>query len=353
MSPQKISKETYIKEKLLKWYKVNSRLLPWRIKKGGKLPNPYNIFISEYMLQQTTVTSVISKYNEFIKLWPSVKKLSKIREPTILSFWSGLGYYNRAKNLLKSIKIIAKKYNFLIPQEYNILIQLPGIGDYTAKAILGIAYNKKFMPVDANIERIFARIYCLNNNLTKEKKNIKNISEKFISKNNSSNLIQAFMDYGSAVCLPRNPKCEICKIKKYCLSYKKNIVHLVPKKSNVKKNKILKFSRAYVILNNQKQILVRKRPSIGMLASMIEVPNDKWVINKKNLVHDKIIQKIRNKMKLKGLIKHSFSHFNIEVEVFFIQVNKNIFSDLRWIKMKNINKSGLPTIMKKIIQIAT
>ena len=280
------------------------------------------------------------------------QKISNAKDADILKFWSGLGYYSRAKNLLKSVKIISKKYKSKVPENYADLISLPGVGDYTAKAVLGIGYNKPYMPIDANIERIISRLYSIKNPLIKEKKNVKNAAEKFISKKNSEKLIQAFMDYGSAICLPKNPKCHICIFNKYCLSYKNKIVDLIPKKNVKKTNKQKKYTRAYVILNNQKEILVRKRSSIGMLASMMEVPNDKWVINKKSLVCDKIALKLRKKMQLKGRIKYSFSHFDLNVEVFLTSVRKNTFPKERWIKEINIDKSGLPTVMKKIVQTA-
>ena len=153
------AKELIIQRRLLIWYKKNKRELPWRKLYRNKLPNPYLVLISEYMLQQTTVGTVKKRFEEFVLKWPSIKLLSKISESKILNFWSGLGYYSRAKNLLKTVKIIKKKYNSKVPHTYNDLIKLPGIGDYTAKAILGIAYNKPVMPIDANIERIIARIY--------------------------------------------------------------------------------------------------------------------------------------------------------------------------------------------------
>ena len=171
--PKLISKEYIVQSKLLDWYKINKRILPWRKLDNSNLPRPYYVFISEFMLQQTTVSAVLKKFKEFITLYPSFKKLSIINENQILQLWSGLGYYARAKNLLKSAKIINKKFKNVIPQDYDQLIDLPGIGDYTAKAILGIGYNKSVMPIDANIERVLARLYGLTKPLPSiKKKNI-------------------------------------------------------------------------------------------------------------------------------------------------------------------------------------
>ena len=143
--------EKQIISKLLPWYAKSKRDLPWRLLQENNLPNPYYIFVSEYMLQQTTVSTVRTRFEEFIKKWPTLQDLAKTTEPNILKFWSGLGYYSRARNLLKAAKIINKKFDSRIPKKYDELISLPGIGDYTAKAIMGIGYNKSVMPLDANI----------------------------------------------------------------------------------------------------------------------------------------------------------------------------------------------------------
>ena len=164
--------EKYIKKELLRWYSTNQRKLPWRSKNKNRLPDAYFVLVSEYMLQQTTVNTVKNRFLEFVNKWPNIECLSKIRNSTILNFWSGLGYYSRAKNLLQSAKIIHSKYNNKIPNKYEDLIKLPGIGHYTAKAILGIAFNKPVIPIDANIERILARLYGFKSPLNKIKKKI-------------------------------------------------------------------------------------------------------------------------------------------------------------------------------------
>ena len=352
MSLKKTIKETYIKEKILKWYQYNARELPWRKKLGKKLPNPYHILISEFMLQQTTVNAVIPKYKEFIKIWPTIEKLSKIKESTILRFWSGLGYYARAKNLLKSIKLIAKKHNYLIPKEYNYLIQLPGVGDYTAKAIQGIAYNKPVMPIDANIERIITRIYAITQPIKNRKYQIVELSKKIISIKNSNNFIQALMDYGSSICLLKMPKCHICVIKNHCIAFKRNLTQKIPIKKIQNNSKAIKFTRAYLIINEFNEILIRRRPAKGMLQSMIEIPSDPWVKYKKDLVRDKLIKSFPNKLyKLKEKNIYSFSHFDLYIETYFTKVKKSNFKNYQWLSLSKVDNSGFPTVMRKIIKI--
>ena len=350
--PKVISKELTIQSKLLCWYKKNKRALPWRKLEGKRLPNPYHVLVSEFMLQQTTVNTVVPRFKEFIKIWSNLKKLSVANENQILQFWSGLGYYARAKNLLNSAKTISQKFNNIVPDNYNELIDLPGVGDYTAKAILGIGYNQSVMPVDANIQRILVRLYGLSQSINLIKKKIISISELYISKKQSSNLIQAFMDYGSVICVPRNPKCNLCIIAKECEANKKKIANNIPKKIKSKNIKIKKYTRAYIIINDLKEILVRRRAPKGMLSSMLEVPNDIWVTKKKLLVKDNLINFFQKKFIKYKPITYSFSHFDLEVDIYFAKERKRKIKNHKWILLDNINKIGMPTIMKKIIAAA-
>ncbi len=346
------NQEILVKKFLIDWYSSNARVLPWRKKNRKNLHNPYFVFVSEYMLQQTTVNTVKNKFNDFILKWPTVNKLAQTSESTILKFWSGLGYYSRARNLLKSAKIINKNFKNKIPQNYDELINLPGIGDYTAKAILGIGFNKSVMPLDANIERILVRLYGIEKPISKIKSKLKDLGNKFISDKYSSNLIQSFMDYGSEVCLPRNPKCGICGIKQFCQSYKKNLQLKIPVKLRKKTIKPIKYTRAYVVVNEKNEILVRIRPNKGMLASMLEVPNDAWVKNKKLLIIDQDIKQIKTKLKSKGFFEYSFSHFDLETEIFYGNIKKARLSNGNWIKKSTYSNSRMPTIMKKIVELA-
>ena len=343
--------EKQIISTLLRWYKTNKRVLPWRVLNKNKLPDPYYVFVSEYMLQQTTVPTVKKRFKEFIKTWSTLKHLAKTSEPKILKFWSGLGYYSRARNLLKAAKIIDTKFSCKIPNKYEDLITLPGIGDYTAKAIIGIAFNQSVMPLDANIERIFARLYAFNKPLTKIKNQLHERSQCFRSKNNTSNLIQSFMDYGSLICTPRNPNCAICKIQKYCLGYEKKIQNTIPVKFKKQKLKPKKYTRAYVLMNEKKEILVRTRSSTGMLAAMLEVPNDNWVVKKSLMEKDKLVRSIAEQPQSIGSLVYSFSHFDLKAEVFYLKVNKKNFPNQKWLNISKYSNSQLPTIMKKIVEV--
>ena len=344
--------EKQIISSLLNWYLNNQRDLPWRKLQKNKRLNPYYIFVSEYMLQQTSVPTVKKRFEEFIGKWPTLKNLSKISEAQILKFWSGLGYYSRARNLLKAAKIINKEFNNKIPNSYNTLINLPGIGEYTAKAIMGICYNKPVMPLDANIERIIARLYAYEKPIIKIKKQLNQKATKFISKKNSSDLIQSFMDYGSMICTPRNPSCISCNISKYCLAFQKKIQNKIPKKIMKQKKKPKKYTRAYVLLNENNEILVRTRSPKGMLASMLEVPNDLWVEKKSLLQNDEVVKILNSNFDIKGSIIYPFSHFNLHAEVYYKQIKKNKFPKTKWLNISKYSNSQLPTVMKKIVEVA-
>ena len=350
--PKITSKELTIQSELLGWYKKNKRILPWRKLDKKKLSNPYYVLVSEFMLQQTTVNSVISRFKDFIKIWPNLIKFSVINENQILQFWSGLGYYARAKNLLNSAKIISFKFNSIVPDNYNDLIDLPGIGDYTAKAVLGIGYNKSVMPVDVNIKRMLARLYGLDQSINLINKKITSLSKFYTSEKQSSNLIQAFMDYGSIICVPRNPKCGICIISRKCIANQRKISNIIPKKIKSKKSRMKKYTRAYIIINGSEEILVRRRASKGMLPSMLEVPNDKWVTEKKLLVRDSSISFFHKKFTKCKPIVYSFSHFDLAIDIYFTKERKRKIKNHNWILLKNIAEIGMPTIMKKIVEEA-
>ena len=197
---------------VLSWYNLNKRDLPWRYK-GNSKKDPYKIWVSEIMLQQTTVTAVIPYYNKFIKRWPNIKKLSSTNIEGVLDFWSGLGYYRRARNLLTA-GIINNEFKGVFPNKESEIKNLPGIGEYTSAAIRAIAFNKNDTVVDSNIERIMARVFYLKDPINKVKKEIKEyiMHHEF----HTTDYIQALMDIGSMICLPKNPLCESCPRIKFC-----------------------------------------------------------------------------------------------------------------------------------------
>ena len=342
---------TIIKKHLIKWYDLNKRDLPWRNKIPNKTQDPYLVLVSEIMLQQTTVPTVIKRYQQFIDLWPTVNDLSKTSKSKILNFWSGLGYYNRALNLLKCSKIIKKKHKSKIPNNLIELINLPGIGKYTANAIRGIAFNESVMAIDANVERVITRINGISKPVSKIKKKIEFFSKKLIHKNRPGDMIQALMDFGSLICKPKNPVCNNCCINYYCVSFKKKQTHIIPVKNKIIK-KSIKYASAYIILNKRNQILLKRRSSKGMLPSMLEIPTSEWLnapLSKNEIEKYRPI-KIKFK-KINKNILYPFSHFFLKVNIYKAVTSKKHIKNGRWFSFEEIKSLGLPTIMKKIYRV--
>ena len=338
---------TDFSKNVLNWYSANKRDLPWRYKNNSP-KDPYKIWVSEIMLQQTTVATVIPYYKKFLKKWPNIKKLSKSNINEVLDFWSGLGYYRRAKNLHLTSRIISNQFNGIFPLEKNEIIKLPGIGEYTAAAIRAIAKDEKDTVVDANIERVMARIFYLKKPIKQIKKEIKQNAEKLTPKFNNGDYIQALMDIGSLICTPKDPLCNDCPIEKFCITKKKNAVNEIPKKI-IKNDKPVREGIVFWIKNKNNQILLKRRDETGLLPGMLEFPSYNWSKNKIN-ENDKKILSIKNIKKLNKKVIHEFSHFKLKLTVY----EKNKFNKNRidgmWVGIDEINELGLPTLMKKVYQ---
>ncbi len=231
-------KYTIIREKILSYYENNKRDLPWRTKQDNN-QNPYFTLVSEVMLQQTQVNTALSYYKKFITKWPTIDRLAKADEEDVLTLWSGLGYYSRAKNLLKAAKIISVKYNGIIPNKYENLISLPGIGEYTASAIISFSFGKFSVVIDTNIKRFIGRINGLQNIVSTNKNEFYKLGIKLFPKDNSGKFAQAIMDFSSDICTKKKPSCSNCFLKLYCQfdeTFEKN-----SKKKKIKKKYSLVF----------------------------------------------------------------------------------------------------------------
>ena len=249
-----------ISKKILAWYKKHQRKLPWRKYKSQK-DRHYKVLLSEFMLQQTQVKTAIPYFNNFYKNIDSIEKLSNVSQSRVNKLWQGLGYYRRAKYLLETSKIISNKYNSKLPQSYSELIKLPGIGDYTAKALLSIAFDKSEIGIDGNVVRVISRLFCL-----KDKKKIPQYVEKLKVKKNSSSLMQGIMELGAMVCKPKNPDCINCCLKSLCkFKGNKKIVLLKGSKKKIKK------LNACIYIKNKKILLTRKN-NFGPLKGFLNVP---------------------------------------------------------------------------------
>lgn len=319
-----------IREPLVNWYKDNKRMLPWREEK-----NPYYIWISEIMLQQTRIEAVKVYYEKFIKEIPDIQTLANIEEKKLLKLWEGLGYYSRAKNLKKAAIQICEKNNGQMPKKYEELIKLPGIGEYTAGAIASIAYNEKVPAVDGNVLRVISRIVANTKDvLLPETKREVSINLKEIMPEKAGDFNEGLMELGERICIPNGePLCDKCPIRNYCLAFEKGLTNEIPVR--IKKTKRKKEKRLVFILQYQDQIALRKREEKGLLAGMYEFPN---VLEE----NDMNLQEILKRWNLKverleniGQAKHIFSHIEWEMTGWKVKVKEKNDAFL-WAKKEDI-----------------
>ena len=333
-------KNRFIRKKILAYYENNKRDLPWRTEQDNN-QNPYFTLVSEIMLQQTQVNTALNYYEKFIKKWPNLNKLAQANNDEVLTMWSGLGYYNRAKNLLKAAKIISKKYNGVIPEKYEDLISLPGIGKYTASALISFAFGKFSVVIDTNIKRFIVRLYGLNKNDKLYKTKLDEIGKKLFFKSNSGKFAQAIMDFSSDICSKRNPSCSKCFLKNNC-RYDLFLEHDY-KKTKVKK----KYSLVYFYMFNNKYFFLRKRSLAVVLGGMYEVPGTEW--------QDKAWPKISSNVKLlyalPKVIRYKLSNTDLQIKIYKANIkDKNYIKDEGiWVCYSDLKNLPISILTKKIL----
>ena len=344
------------RKNILDWYKVNQRALPWRRPYGSSAKiNPYHVWLSEIMLQQTTVPTVIPYFEKFLKKWSTVEKLAKAEQDDVLSAWAGLGYYARARNLHKCAQTIAKDYDGVFPSDQNRLKELSGVGDYTSAAIRAIAFGKPANVVDGNIERIIARIYAITEPMPGSKAKLKQQAEYLADdrKDHPGDYAQALMDIGTSICTDSKPKCTQCPVKDYCKASELGIASELPKKIK-KAKKPNKFGDVYLVHNKQKDsLLFLKRGEKEMLGGMSGLPTSNWDVDYAAIKNPAYIKD--NSLKSKDmLIKHSFTHFNLTLNIKEAKlINGKILPeyDHFWVRYSELDNLGLPTLFQKVLKL--
>ena len=336
---------------LLTWYDNQGRNLPWRAK-GEQTVNPYHVWLSEIMLQQTTVVTVIPYFLSFIQRWPTFQQLAEASLDDILHAWQGLGYYARARNLHLCAKKITNDYKGKLPTSSDELIKLPGIGPYTARAIAAIAFNEHVLPVDGNIARILSRLYAISIPLPDGMSEIQNAASAFAPQTRPGDFAQAMMDLGATVCIPRAPLCEKCPFQPTCKAHALGIAAELPLK-NKKLVRPQKYTIAYILKREDGAILLRKRPEKGLLGGMMGVPTSEWQLEKvesNNIGKDAPFT--THWKSLEGRINHSFTHFDLEVESYYGSIcsKKAKTLDGVWVFLHQLSHYALPKLFKKIIE---
>ena len=317
-----------IAKKILYWYDNNKRSLPWRNKCSLK-KKEYFTLVSEFMLQQTQVKTVIPYFNNFFKNIPNLNALARVGEAKLLKHWQGLGYYSRAKNLKKSAKMIIDNYNGRVPNNFEELKKLPGVGDYTASAILAIVFNQETIPLDGNVERVLKRILNLKTEEEVKKKNLHKQIKIFGKTSRSGDYAQALMEIGALLCKPKNPYCDKCPITKNCLSFKRKDFEIKKKDKKI----INKFYLA-TLYKNEDQLLLVKNEKFKFLKNLLIFPM-------MEISQSDSLLKSKNKLNVK------MSNMNMSISIDFSNIKDKPKNGL-WIKKTKLEDFTIPTFTKKI-----
>ncbi len=323
---------------LIRWFLKNARPLPWR-----KQYLPYEVWVSEIMLQQTQVDTALPYFKRWMKAFPTIGTLAKSEEKKVLKLWQGLGYYSRARNIHESAKVIMEKHRGVFPENYEAILSLKGIGRYSAGAIASIAFNQEKPIVDGNVLRVLSRVYLIDKPIDVEKNKAVfwELQEKLIPKGGARYFNQALMELGALVCSSRNPSCAICPVRNFCLAYKKDTAENYPVRQ--KKKKIIKVSASALVLKKDKRFLIRRRPVGQIMGGLWEFPEWKLTQNKTMTPEESLkrtvalVQKefsIKPKgMKYLGSIKRNYTYFNEKLAVFLLDIQgpfKNWESKNNW-----------------------
>ena len=348
MSAMTLSAKDF-RQQMLDWYDRHRRLLPWRAL-PNQTPDPYHVWLSEIMLQQTTVQAVKAYFEKFLKKWPTVEDMASSSQEAIIDEWAGLGYYARARNLHKCAKVVANQPKGHFPSDYEELLKLPGIGPYTAAAITSIAFDKPANVVDGNVERVMARYMCIETPFPEGKAEAKEKAALYIGtfEGRHSDYAQSLMDLGATICRPKNPVCGICPLNKTCCAYSKSLQNKLPKRAK-KKVPPHKEATVYIIHNpDTGEILLERRPETGLLANTAAFPTSEWLETEKPL----------KAKKSQNNVHHVFTHFSLTLSLKIIKADENfIFSDklkrgeLQWVSLKEIGKVKFPSLFKKVYRM--
>ena len=321
-------------KKILYWYDNNKRILPWRIK-TPKNKKEYYVLVSEFMLQQTQVKTVIPYFTKFVKKIPNLKSLSTSNEKKVLKLWEGLGYYRRARNLHKTAKILIKNYNGKLPKKFAEIIKLPGVGEYTANSLSALVHNKPCIPIDGNVKRVFSRLFLTNVSSQNFDNEIKKITNKLSNTDRNADLAEALMEFGAVVCKPQNPLCRICNLKNYCKFYNKKI-YISKKKKYYFKEK--KFNIFCYLNKKNKKIALAKNKNMSFLTNF-KMPEVQMVISNNNL-------------KIKGWkylcnYKNNISNIKMNINLFYkFTINKP--KRFTWYSIDRPNVTFIPSFTKII-----
>ncbi len=350
---------------LLAWYDRHRRKLPWRAG-AGERADPYRVWLSEIMLQQTTVKAVGPYFEKFVARWPDVVAMARAQLDDVLRMWAGLGYYSRARNLYACAQKVARDHGGVFPDTEEGLRALPGIGPYTAAAIAAIAFDRRTMPVDGNIERVVSRLFAVEDALPQAKPRVRQLAATLLGparagdvksragdvKSRAGDSAQALMDLGSTICTPKKPACSLCPLNDDCLARAQAAQESFPRKAP-KKSGSLRRGAAFVVMRGE-ELLVRSRPEKGLLGGMTEVPTSDWLDGQDDKAAAKqapeVIGIVRWHRKA-GVVTHVFTHFPLELVVYTAcaAARAQAPEGMRWVPIATLADEALPNLMRKVV----
>ena len=338
-------------DRLLAWYDRHARTLPWRVQ-AGERADPYRVWLSEIMLQQTTVVTVGPYFRDFLARWPTVDDLAAADLDAVLHAWQGLGYYARARNLHKCARAVSADHGGEFPDSEEALRRLPGIGAYTAAAIAAIAFGRRATVMDGNVERVIARLFNVATPLPRAKPELRRLAEALTPAARAGDYAQAMMDLGATICLPRKPKCMLCPLADGCAARRAGDPETLP----AKLPKAVRPKRHGVVfwtLRRDGAVLLRRRPENGLLGGLFEVPSTEWRAAPWSIDEAKGAAPATASWRpLEGVVRHGFTHFELELSLLVGSARAAIDGDGVWCPLDRLSDYALPTLMKKVVRHA-
>jgi A/G-specific adenine glycosylase len=343
---------------LLAWYDRHRRRLPWR-PPAGERADPYRVWLSEIMLQQTGVKTVGPYFEKFVARWPDVEALGSASLDDVLRMWAGLGYYSRARNLHACAVAVRRDHGGVFPDTEDGLRTLPGIGPYTAAAIAAIAFGRRTMPVDGNIERVVSRLFAVEEPLPQAKPLIQELATTLLGetragdeKSRAGDSAQALMDLGASICTPKKPACALCPLNDDCAARARGDQEIFPRKAP-KKSGTLRRGAAFVVTRGN-ELLVRTRPEKGLLGGMTEVPTSDWIAaqdDRAALQQAPAVKGIARWHRKAGMVTHVFTHFPLELVVYTAKIAARAGAPegMRWVPIATLKDEAFPNLMRKVI----
>jgi len=348
--PSPVHRDTPAARDLLDWYDRHRRDLPWRAR-PGITADPYAVWLSEIMLQQTTVRAVKPYFERFLALFPTVQVLADAPTEAVMAAWAGLGYYSRARNLHACAKAVAAAHGGQFPDSEDGLRALPGIGAYTAAAVAAIAFDKRAVVVDGNVERVITRLFLVEEPLPRAKPAIRALADRLTPETRPGDFAQAMMDLGATLCTPRSPACGLCPWRGPCQARAQGTAETYPRKI-AKVTGALRRGAAFVAVRSDGAVLLRTRPPKGLLGGMAEVPTTAWSASHRHDDERAQAPLSGDWRRLPGQVEHVFTHFPLQLTVWLARIPAATPAPdgHRWTAAAGLPGEALPTVMRKVVE---